>query len=223
MIYQRIATQSGSVQLIDVMGSPLSVVNSARVSMGKQVDQMSEADWRLLDYLWSNEHTSPFRHVQFQFHVKAPVFVLRQWMKHQIGCAWNEISGRYVQFDHEAWEPQEWREGAEHIKQGSAGPMAEDDALRAQIIYDRAIEASFKAYEELLSAGVCKEQARACLPLSLMSECYWSCSLHALVHFLKLRLDHHAQAEIRAYARAVLDSVLTVEGMPRLLSIALST
>ena len=222
MIYQRIATQSGSVQLIDVMGSPLSVVNSARVSMGKQVDQMSEADWRLLDYLWSNEHTSPFRHVQFQFHVKAPVFVLRQWMKHQIGCAWNEISGRYVQFDHEAWSPDAWRAQADKIKQGSAGPMAEDDALRAQMIYDRAIEASFRAYEELLSAGVCKEQARACLPLSLMSECYWSCSLHALIHFLKLRLDHHAQVEIRAYARAVRESVSAVEGMPRLLSIALA-
>ena len=223
MIYERIATQSGSVQLVDVMGSPLSVVNSARVSMGKQVDQMSEADWRLIDYLWSHEHTSPFRHVQFQFHLKAPVFVLRQWMKHQVGCAWNEISGRYVQFNHEAWSPDAWRAQADKIKQGSAGPMAEDDALRAQMIYDRAIEASFKAYEELLSAGVCKEQARACLPLSLMSECYWSCSLHALVHFLKLRLDHHAQLEIRCFAEAVRESVSAVEGMPRLLSIALST
>ena len=222
MIYERIATQSGSVQLVDVMGSPLSVVNSARVSMGKQVDQMSEADWRLIDYLWSHEHTSPFRHVQFQFHLKAPVFVLRQWMKHQVGCAWNEISGRYVQFNHEAWSPDAWRAQADKIKQGSAGPMAEDDALRAQMIYDRAIEASFKAYEELLSAGVCKEQARACLPLSLMSECYWSCSLHALVHFLKLRLDHHAQLEIRCFAEAVRESVSAVEGMPRLLSIALA-
>jgi thymidylate synthase (FAD) len=221
MIYERIATQSGSVQLVDVMGSPLSVVNSARVSMGKQVDQMSEGDWRLIDYLWSHEHTSPFRHVQFQFHLKAPVFVLRQWMKHQVGCAWNEISGRYVQFDHEAWSPDAWRAQADKIKQGSAGPMAEDDALRAQMIYDRAIEASFKAYEELLSAGVCKEQARACLPLSLMSECYWSCSLHALIHFLQLRLDHHAQFEIRCFAEAVRESVSAVEGMPRLLSLVL--
>ena len=221
MIYQRIATQSGSVQLVDVMGSPLSVVNSARVSMGKQADEMSEADWRLIDYLWSHEHTSPFRHVQFQFHIKAPVFVLRQWMKHQVGCAWNEISGRYVQFDHEAWSPDAWRAQADKIKQGSAGPMVEDDALRAQMIYDRAIEASFKAYEELLSAGVCKEQARACLPLSLMSECYWSCSLHALIHFLQLRLDHHAQFEIRCFAEAVRESVSAVEGMPRLLSLVL--
>ena len=222
MIYERIATQSGSVQLVDMMGSPLSVVNSARVSMGRQADEMSEADWRLIDYLWSHEHTSPFRHVQFQFHVKAPVFVLRQWMKHQVGCAWNEISGRYVQFEHEAWSPDAWRAQADKVKQGSAGPMAEDDALRAQMIYDRAVEASFKAYEELLSAGVCKEQARACLPLSLMSECFWSCSLHALIHFLKLRLDHHAQLEIRCFAEAVRESVSAVEGMPRLLSITLA-
>lgn len=222
MIYERIATQSGSVQLIDMMGSPLSVVNSARVSMGRQVDEMSESDWRLVDYLWSHEHTSPFRHVHFQFHVRAPVFVLRQWMKHQVGCAWNEISGRYVQFNHEAWSPDVWRAQADQVKQGSAGPMAEDDALRAQMIYDRVIEASFRAYEELLSAGVCKEQARACLPLSLMSECYWSCSLHALLHFLKLRLDHHAQVEIRSYAEAVRESVMSVDGMPRLLSIALA-
>lgn len=222
MIHERIATQSGSVQLVDMMGSPLSVVNSARVSMGRQADEMSERDWRLIDYLWSHEHTSPFRHVQFQFHVRAPVFVLRQWMKHQVGCAWNEISGRYVQFDHEAWSPDAWRAQADKIKQGSAGPMAEDDALRAQMIYDRAIEASFRAYEELLSAGVCKEQARACLPLSLMSECFWSCSLHALIHFLKLRLDHHAQLEIRCFAEAVRESVSAVEGMPRLLSIALA-
>ena len=222
MIHERIATQSGSVQLIDVMGSPLSVVNSARVSMGRQADEMSEADWRLIDYLWSHEHTSPFRHVQFQFHVRAPVFVLRQWMKHQVGCAWNEISGRYVQFDHEAWSPQAWRAQAEQIKQGSAGPISADDALWAQMIYDRAIDARFKAYEELLRVGICKEQARACLPLSLMSECFWSCSLHALIHFLKLRLDHHAQLEIRCFAEAVRESVSAVEGMPRLLSIALA-
>lgn len=221
-MFSQIAIESGSIQLLDVMGSPLSVVNSARVSMGKQVDDMSEKDWRLIEYLWSHEHTSPFRHVQFLFHIKAPIFVLRQWMKHQVGCAWNEISGRYVQFENEAWSAARWRLQSDKIKQGSAGPMQADDALRVQMIYDQAIESSFKAYEELLSAGVCKEQARTVLPLSLMSECYWSCSLHALIHFLRQRLDHHAQAEIRAFAKGVRDSVYEVEGMQRLLSIALA-
>ena len=95
--------------------------------------------------------------------------------------------------------------------------MGEDDALRAEMIYDRAIEASFKAYEELLKVGVAKEQARAVLPLSLMSECYWTCSLHALLHFFDLRLAPHSQAEIRDYASAVRELVLKVDGMDRLL------
>jgi thymidylate synthase (FAD) len=218
MDFKQIATQSGSVQLVDVMGSPLSVVNSARVSMGRRAEKMSDKDWRLIDYLWSHEHTSPFRHVQFQFHLSAPIFVLRQWMKHQVGCAWNEISGRYVEFDSKFWTPEAWRAQSSSVKQGSAGPMADDDALRAELIYSRAIEASHAAYQELLRAGVAKEQARAVLPMSLMSECYWTCSLHALIHFLRQRLDFHAQAEIRAYAEAVRESVEQVEGMSRLLA-----
>ena len=96
MISDQIEIDGGSVKLLAVMGSPLSVVNSARVSMGRMSDELNEDDWRLIGYLWKHKHTSPFRHMTFQFHIKAPVFVLRQWMKHQVGCAWNEISGRYV-------------------------------------------------------------------------------------------------------------------------------
>ena len=221
MIGEQIAIDGGSVKLLDVMGSPLSVVNSARVSMGRVSDELSEDDWRLINYLWSHEHTSPFRHMQLQFHIKAPIFVLRQWMKHQVGCAWNEISGRYVQFNHEAWEPSQWRQGSASIKQGSAGAMEDDAALSAQLIYQRSVEQAFKNYEELLSLGVAKEQARTVLPLSLMSECYWSCSLHALIHFLSLRLDQHSQAEIRHYASAVRDLVSNIEGMGRLLALTL--
>src|SRR6056300_1091008 len=150
MMSDQIAIDGGSVKLLAVMGSPLSVVNSARVSMGRMSDELNEDDWRLISYLWKHKHTSPFRHMQFQFHIKAPVFVLRQWMKHQVGCAWNEISGRYVQFDNEAWSPDAWRAQADKIKQGSAGPMVDDDALRAELIYSRAIEASHAAYEALL-------------------------------------------------------------------------
>jgi thymidylate synthase (FAD) len=221
MMSQQIAIDGGSVKLLDVMGSPLSVVNSARVSMGRMSDRLTEDDWKLINYLWKNKHTSPFRHMSFQFHIKAPVFVLRQWMKHQVGCAWNEISGRYVQFDHETWEPSQWRQGSASIKQGSAGPLEDDAALSAQLVYQRSMLAAFKSYEELLSLGVAKEQARTVLPLSLMSECYWSCSLHALIHFLSLRLDSHSQAEIRNYASAVRDSVWEIEGMSRLLALTL--
>ena len=94
----RIAVGSGFVELVDYMGDAVTVVNAARVSHGRQVQELGEADRRLLRYLWEHEHTSPFRHVSLQFHIKAPIFVLRQWMKHQVGCAWNEISGRYVTF-----------------------------------------------------------------------------------------------------------------------------
>ena len=221
MIENKITTQGGFVSLVDHMGSPLSVVNSARVSMGKRSEEMSEKDWKLIEYLWTHKHTSPFRHVQFQFHIKAPIFILRQWMKHQVGCAWNEISGRYVEFEGEVWQPSEWRESSEKVKQGSGGAMPDHAALSVELLYQRASAANFCVYRELLAMGVAKEQARAVLPLSLMSECFWSCSLHALIHFLQLRLDNHAQAEMRYYAAAVRDSIKSIEGMERLLEVVL--
>ena len=199
----RIAVGSGFVELVDYMGDAVTVVNAARVSHGRQVQELGEADRRLLRYLWEHEHTSPFRHVSLQFHIKAPIFVLRQWMKHQVGCAWNEISGRYVTFEErEAWHPQ-WRTAALNVKQGSAGPAEEGVALSAAILYESAMGSSFAIYEQLLALGVANEQARMVLPLSLMSECYWSASLQAVLHFLRLRRAEHAQEEIRQYADAV--------------------
>ena len=88
----------GFVKLVDVMGSDKSIVNSARISFAKQVEEIGARDEKLIRYLWEHKHTSPFRHATLQFHIKAPLFVLRQWMKHQVGCAWNEVSGRYVEF-----------------------------------------------------------------------------------------------------------------------------
>ena len=184
------------------------------------VDVMGDADRRLLRYLWEHEHTSPFRHVTLQFRIKAPVFVLRQWMKHQVGCAWNEISGRYVTFKDEVWLPQRWRAQSAKLKQGSEGPLDDVDALAASLIYQEAVTQSLMAYHHLLRLGVAKEQARLILPLSLMSECYWTASLHAVIHFLKLRLDLHAQEEIRDFARAVEKLVRLDAGMDYILDIA---
>lgn len=211
----------GEVQLIDVMGDARTVVNAARVSMGRHVTEMGEADERLIRYLWTHEHTSPFRHVTLQFRIKAPIFVLRQWMKHQVGCAWNEISGRYVTFNDEVWLPQMWRAQSAKLKQGSEGPLDDVDALSASLIYQEAVTASLMAYHRLLRLGVAKEQARMVLPVSLMSECYWTASLHAVLHFLKLRLDLHAQEEIRDYARAVEALVKQVDGLDYVLHVAL--
>ena len=215
----KIDVGTGFVMLEASMGSAVSIVNAARVSMGKKVEQITEPDRRLLRYLWEHEHTSPFRHVQLQFHIKAPVFVLRQWMKHQVGCAWNEISGRYVTFDQEAWTPDVWRSQSPVIKQGSGADL--DDGSDAAELYASAMRNSFNAYEALLALGVAKEQARLVLPLSLMSECYWTASLQAVIHFLRLRQDGHAQAEIRLFADAVRELVKQVDGLDLVLSICL--
>jgi len=215
----KIDVGTGFVILEASMGSAVSIVNAARVSMGKKVEQITEPDRRLLRYLWEHEHTSPFRHVQLQFHIKAPVFVLRQWMKHQVGCAWNEISGRYVTFDQEVWTPAAWREQSPLVKQGSGADL--EDGSDAAELYASAMRNSFNAYEALLALGVAREQARLVLPLSLMSECYWTASLQAVIHFLRLRQDGHAQAEIRAYADAIRELVKQVDGLDLVLSICL--
>jgi thymidylate synthase (FAD) len=215
----KIDVGTGFVILEASMGSAVSIVNAARVSMGKKVEQITEPDRRLLRYLWEHEHTSPFRHVQLQFHIKAPVFVLRQWMKHQVGCAWNEISGRYVTFNQEAWTPDVWRSQSPVIKQGSGADL--EDGSDAAELYASAMRNSFNAYEALLALGVAKEQARLVLPLSLMSECYWTASLQAVIHFLRLRQDGHAQAEIRLFADAVRELVKQVDGLDLVLSICL--
>jgi thymidylate synthase (FAD) len=220
MTERLIEVGGGLVELVDVMGDAVTVVNAARVSMGRHVTDLGEADRRLLRYLWEHEHTSPFRHVTLQFRIKAPVFVLRQWMKHQVGCAWNEISGRYVTFKDEVWLPQRWRAQSAKLKQGSEGPLDDVDALAASLIYQEAVTQSLMAYHHLLRLGVAKEQARLILPLSLMSECYWTASLHAVIHFLKLRLDLHAQEEIRDFARAVEKLVRLDAGMDYILDIA---
>ena len=219
MTERLIEVGGGLVELVDVMGDAVTVVNAARVSMGRHVTDLGDADRRLLRYLWEHEHTSPFRHVTLQFRIKAPVFVLRQWMKHQVGCAWNEISGRYVTFNQEAWTPDVWRSQSPVIKQGSGADL--EDGSDAAELYASAMRNSFNAYEALLALGVAKEQARLVLPLSLMSECYWTASLQAVIHFLRLRQDGHAQAEIRAYADAIRELVKQVEGLDLVLSICL--
>ena len=193
----------GFVEIVDVMGSDLSVVNSARVSFGKKTEKIRPRDERLINYLWEHNHSSPFRHATIQFHIKAPIFVLRQWMKHQVGCAWNEISGRYVEFDYEYHTPSHFRLQSKDNKQGSEGAVDPTTEKQAQEIFWDSCDSSMQAYSALLNMGVCKEQARMVLPLNLYSECYWTASLQAVMHFLKLREDSHAQWEIQEYARAI--------------------
>ena len=196
----------GFVRLVDHMGTDLTIVNAARVSFGKRKESFDAKDTELVDYLALNEHTAPFRHAYLTFHVKAPIFVFRQWMKHRIASDFNEISGRYVEFqEDEFFVPAHFRQQAKVNKQGSAGEIEEG---RREVALDAFLEAcqqSVVQYKKLIELGVCREQARCVLPLGLYSEVYWTASLQAVAHFLHLRLDSHAQWEIRQYAQAVRD------------------
>ncbi|MFZ1375102.1 MAG: FAD-dependent thymidylate synthase [Geothrix sp.] len=194
----------GFVRLIDHMGSDLSVVNAARVSFGKVKASFEDSDAKLVDYLAEHEHTSPFRHTALTLHVKAPIFVFRQWMKHRIGSEFNEISGRYVEFpEDEFFVPELFRKQAKVNKQGSEGALDEAHRERALASYLESCRGAVAHYKELIALGVCREQARCVLPLALYSEVYWTVSLQAVAHFIRLRADGHAQWEIQQYAAAV--------------------
>lgn len=194
----------GFVRLVDRMGTDLSVVNAARVSYGKRKDSWDDKDEVLIRFLAEHEHTSPFRHAYLQFHAKAPIFVFRQWMKHQVGCSWNEISGRYVEFpEDEFYVPAAFRQQAKVNKQGSEGEIEPQHREAAARGYLASCRDAVVRYKELLALGVCREQARCVLPLALYSEVYWTVSLQAVAHFIRLRSDAHAQWEIQQYAHAV--------------------
>lgn len=194
----------GFVRLIDHMGTDLTVVNAARVSFGKRKEAFDAKDADLVRYLAEHEHTAPFRHCYLTFHVKAPIFVFRQWMKHRIASDFNEISGRYVEFpEDEFYVPEAFRRQAKVNKQGSEGALEGAEAAQALETFLEACRASVVRYKELIALGVCREQARCLLPLGLYSEVYWTASLQAVAHFLHLREDSHAQWEIRQYAHAV--------------------
>ena len=193
----------GFVELIDHMGNDLSCVNGARISVGKRKESFDDRDAQLIDYLAEHDHTSPFRIPHLVFHIKAPIFVMRQWMRYKVGSDFNEISGRYVEFEQEYYVPKVFRSQSKNLKQGSDGELAMADAIRAEQVYLRSCRNAFNSYDDLLEAGVAKEQARMVLPLALYTEVYWTASLQAVAHFIKQRTDSHAQWEIQQYANAV--------------------
>ncbi len=194
----------GFVKLVDHMGSDLSVVNAARVSFGKRKEVFDEADGKLISYLAEHDHTSPFRHTALTFHVKAPIFVFRQWMKHRIASEFNEVSGRYVEFpEDEFYVPEVFRRQAKVNKQGSEGQVDGEAGDQARAVFQDSCRNAVAQYKNLIALGVCREQARCVLPLGLYSEVYWTVSLQAAAHFIRLRTDGHAQWEIQQYAHAV--------------------
>ena len=183
---------------IDHMGTDLTVVNAARVSFGKKRDVYQEQeDYRLIHYLAKHEHMSPFGHCFASFHVKAPVFVARQLVKHKF-LRWNEISRRYVDSEPEFYVPDVWRGRSEDKKQGSSGKITVSSDLARNMA-----ESAKKDYEYLLDLGICPEQARMVLPQSMMTEWYWSGSLDAFSDMCLLRCSSDTQIETQEVANQI--------------------
>ena len=196
------------VELLDHMGDDLTVVNAARVSMAKHSAQLVGKDEKLITYLAKHNHWTPFSHVVFQFRLKMPIFIAREWFRHTVGITRNEVSRRYVTDEPEFFTPAEWRSKAEHVKQGSGEAIDAPAKLREITdAYDKAIETCAEAYETLLNCGVCPEQARVVLPQSMMTEFIETGSLYAYARIWRLRTDPHAQKEIQHYAAQVGDAI----------------
>jgi thymidylate synthase (FAD) len=185
------------VKLLDSMGTDLSVANVARVSFDKQHDELTDGDVKLINYLATHDHWSPFAHCFASFRIKAPLFVARQLVKHQVGLSWNEVSRRYVDSEPEFYMPKELRGRAENVKQGSGEALG----YQGHLNWIRCnSNAALEAYKDLLGNGVAPEQARMVLPLNTMTEWIWSGSLMAFARVCRQRLDPHAQYECRLVA-----------------------
>lgn len=201
---------SGFVRLIDLMGSDSDIAAAARVSYNNADKPTSEAqDVNLIRYLMRHKHTSPIEMCEIKLHLKAPIHLFRQLIRHRTASV-NEVSTRYTEIkdEFEMITPEELRLQSTSNKQGSSGLFIEESSfVTANMIteefYNSAIEQSYGAYKYMIDKGIAREQARNVLPLATYSEMYWKIDLKNLLHFLKLRLDSHAQKEIRDLAEAI--------------------
>lgn len=204
----------GFVRLVDFMGGDDAIVQAARVSYGKGTKTVN-MDRELIRYLMRHRHTSPFEMVEFKFHAKMPLFVARQWIRHRTANV-NEYSGRYSEMKEEFYIPEldQVRTQNKVNKQGRSDDSFPDD--EAQNICDKFENTQkqlFGEYNELLEKDLARELARINLPLSTYTEWYWKIDLHNLLHFLSLRLDEHAQYEIRVYAEKIVELIKPVVPM----------
>ena len=190
-----------NIELIDKMGSDLSVVNAARVSFNKRKSQFEDKDEKLIKYLADHDHWSPFGHTTLQFLIKAPVFVARQLVKHQVGLVWNEISRRYVDYEPELYEPKEWRGRPQNSKQGSDGTVSIDSNEQHRL--DMTMQQCKIIYKALIEKGIAPEQARMVLPQSMMTEWIWSGTLYAFARVCNLRCAKDTQEETREVANEI--------------------
>jgi thymidylate synthase (FAD) len=201
----------GRVELLDTFGDDLTVVNAARVSYNKESTELTSKDEKLIKFLAEHNHVTPFFHPQIRLRLKMPIFVAREWYRHQIGFARNEVSRRYVDYEPEMYCPELVRERDEKLKQGSKAGGVTDNALAVAMI-KHANESAAELYQELLDMGVAPEVARTVLPQGMYTEFIETGSLAGYARLCKLRLDPSAQWEIRQYAEAV--STLLREKFP---------
>ena len=199
----------GFVRVVDYMGTDSSIVQAARVSYGAGTKRVRE-DRGLIRYLMRHQHTTPFEMCDIKLHVKVPMDTWRQWIRHRTASV-NEYSTRYSIAIDEAQrvENGEWRAQSSSNRQGSEGFVSNDLAAGLSEQETELHELSRRIYQERLEAGVAREQARKDLPLATYTEAYWKTNLHNLLHFLRLRMDDHAQLEIREYARTIGEEIVS--------------
>lgn len=222
----------GYVSLISTMGNDLEVANAARVSYDKRSELdmtglLKSKDKKLIDFLWKEEHTSPFRHCVLSFEIYAPLMVARQHWKYAVASTfvddqngWNESSRRYITEEPAFYIPtaEQWRSAPENSKQGSGEPINYGLGIELTMKLFNLIEAAQEEYNHAIEVGVCAEQARLFLPAYGMYVRYrWTTSLHGVMHFLQQRLAHDAQVEITEYAKAI--ETLATEHFPYCLSL----
>ena len=179
-----------NVSVVDKMGSDLSVVNAARVSFAKHKTEFEDNDEKLIKYLATHDHWSPFGHASLQFRIKAPVFVARQLVKHQVGLVWNEVSRRYVDNEPEFYMPFMWRGKPENKKQGSSD-------LEYEFDISMLMQNAKDTYNQMIEEGIAPEMARMVLPQNMMTEWYWSGTLYAFARVCNLRNKEDSQEETR--------------------------
>ncbi|CAI7994554.1 Flavin-dependent thymidylate synthase [Geodia barretti] len=221
ILYERFdVLDHGFVRVIDYMGDDAAIVQAARVSYGAGTRKVRE-DRALIRYLLRHRHTTPFEMCELKLHIKAPIFVARQWLRHRTASV-NEYSARYSRLDREFYVPD-----ADHLqsnpssnKQGRDDVLTDEEARQALSRLDWISTRAYGVYKNLLNeddtgapkdpdrAGLARELARAALPVNYYTQFYWKIDLHNLLHFLSLRADAHAQYEIRAYADVILDKIV---------------
>ena len=192
-----------AVRLVDSMGNDAAIVQAARVSYGDGTKSVSD-DRALIRYLMRHKHTTPFEMVEFKFHIAAPIFVARQWLRHRTASV-NELSARYSVVPEEYFLPDELRQQSTNRGQGGEEPYEGGDLLLLK--QKASCDMAFHTYEELIKKGVSRELARTHLPQSTFTEFYWKINLHNLLHFLQLRMEDHAQKEIRDLAKQVYELI----------------